>query len=145
MNLTPSQIWLVISFALLLVELLVPIPTLLIAGAMGLAALFVAAIALVVPSIELQIVLWVLSSGALIWYSRRFIPRDSHQLKDATEGVTLTEILAGESGRVQYEGNSWKARCEDPHLAIPAQQKVLIVRRQGTTLIVVPEYWLRDN
>ncbi|CAN1209897.1 NfeD family protein [Tumidithrix helvetica PCC 7403] len=145
MNLTPSQIWLVISVVLLLVELLVPIPTFLIAGAMGLAALFVAAIAFVIPSIEIQIGLWILASAGLIWYSRRFIPKDSHQLKDATEGITLTAIPAGESGRVQYEGNSWKARCEDPDLTIPAQQKVVIVRRQGTTLIVVPEYWLHGD
>jgi membrane protein implicated in regulation of membrane protease activity len=145
MNLTPSQIWLLISFVLLLVELLIPIPTFLIAGAMGLAALFVAAIALVVPFTVLHIVLWILSSGALIWYSRRFIPKDSHKLRDSTEGVTLTEIPAGESGRVQYEGNSWKARCEDPHLTISAQQKVVIVRRQGTTLIVVPEHWLHGD
>jgi membrane protein implicated in regulation of membrane protease activity len=145
MNLTPSQIWLLISFVLLLVELLIPIPTFLIAGAMGLAALGVAAIALVVPFTALHIALWILGSGALIWYSRRFIPKDSHKLKDATEGVTLTEIPAGESGRVQYEGNSWKARCEDPYLTIPAQQKVVIVSRKGTTLIVVPEHWLHGD
>jgi membrane protein implicated in regulation of membrane protease activity len=142
MNMPPSQIWLIISIALCAIEMLVPLPTFLIAGAMGIAALLVAAIALVLPVPAIQILVWMLISGMLAAASRRFIPRDSHQLKESSEGVTLTEIPAGETGRVKYEGGSWKARCDHPQIAIAAQQKVIILRRQGTTLIVVPENWL---
>ena len=144
MNLPPSQVWLIIGLALCIIELLVPMPTFLIAGAMGVAALFVAAIALILPVPALQVLAWMVISGMLVRFSRRFIPKDSHQLKDASEGITLTEILAGESGRVQYEGGSWKARCDDPQMAIAAQQRVIILRRQGTTLVVVPENWLNN-
>lgn len=142
MNLLPSQVWLLIGIALVVVELLVPLPTFLIAGAMGLAALIVAAIAMILPIPALQILIWMLISGMLAVFSRRFIPKDSHQLKESSEGVTLTEIPAGETGRVKYEGGSWKAICDNPQIAIAAEQKVIVLRRQGTTLIVVPENWL---
>jgi membrane protein implicated in regulation of membrane protease activity len=142
MNLLPSQVWLLIGVALCVVELLVPLPTFLIAGAMGIAALLVAAIALILPVPALQILAWMLFSSLLAVASRRFIPKDSHKLKESSEGVTLTEIPAGETGRVKYEGGSWKARCDSPQIAIAANQKVIVLRRKGTTLIVVPENWL---
>ncbi len=142
MNLPPSQVWLMIGLALCAIELLIPIPTFLIAGAMGIAAVFVAAIALLLPIPTLQILVWMLISSMLALFSRRFIPKDSHQLKEASEGFTLSEISAGQTGRVQYEGVSWKARCDNPQIAIAAQQKVIVLRREGTTLVVVPENWL---
>lgn len=145
MNWTPSQIWFAIGLGLLLLELLVPLPTFLIAGAMGLSAIVVALVALVVPFTVIHAALWVALSVAFAWLTRRFVPRDSKRLAEAVEGVTLTEIPAGQCGRVQYEGVSWKARCDDVKIAIPAQQKVYVLRRQGTTLIVVPEKWLAEH
>ncbi|NKB17490.1 MAG: NfeD family protein [Pseudanabaena sp. CRU_2_10] len=145
MNLTPSQIWFAIGLGLLLLELLVPLPTFLIAGAMGLSALVVALVALVIPFTAIHVVLWMALSGVFTFFIRRFVPRDSKKLAEAVNGVTLTEIPAGEYGRVQYEGVSWKARCDDVKIAIPAQQKVYVLRRQGTTLIVVPEKWLAEH
>lgn len=145
MNLPPNQVWLIIGIALCLIELLAPLPTFLIAGAMGIAAIFVAAIALLLPIPALQILTWMLISGLLVGFSRRFIPKDSHQLQEASEGITLTEIVAGQTGRVQHEGVSWKARCDDPQMAIAAQERVIVLRRQGTTLVVVPENWLNDR
>ncbi|WP_019500302.1 NfeD family protein [Pseudanabaena sp. PCC 6802] len=142
MNLTPSQIWFAIGLALLLLELLVPLPTFLIAGAMGLSAVIVALIALVVPFTIVHVAVWIALAVAFTLVIRRFVPRDSKRLAEAAEGVTLTEIPAGQSGRVQYEGVSWKARCDDVRVAIPADQKVHVLRRQGTTLIVMPEKWL---
>ncbi|MDX2255420.1 MAG: NfeD family protein [Pseudanabaenaceae cyanobacterium bins.39] len=145
MNLLPTQIWLIIGVALCVIELLVPLPTFLIAGAMGIAALIVAAIALLLPIPALQIVAWMVVSAALVMLSRRFIPKDSLKLQDSNEGITISEIPAGSSGRVKHEGVSWRAMCDDEHLSIPANQKVIILRRQGTTLIVVPENWLSNR
>ncbi|TYQ29328.1 NfeD family protein [Pseudanabaena sp. UWO311] len=144
MNLLPSQVWLLLGIALVVIELLVPLPTFLIAGAMGIAALLVAAITIILPIPALQILVWMLLSGMLAMFSRRFIPKDSHQLKESSEGITLTEIPVGETGRVKYEGGSWKARCDNPQIAIAANQKVIVLRRKGTTLIVVPENWLSN-
>ncbi|MBD2188191.1 NfeD family protein [Pseudanabaena mucicola] len=142
MNLLPSQVWLIIGIALCIIELLVPLPTFLIAGAMGVAALLVAVISLILPIPALQVLVWMIASGILASLSRRFIPKDSVQLKEADEGITITEIPAGKVGRVKHEGVSWRAMCDDPQIAIAAQKKVIILRRQGTTLIVVPENWL---
>jgi membrane protein implicated in regulation of membrane protease activity len=90
--------------------------------------------------VSLQVVLWLLLSTALVFLSRRFLPhpRASKNL-DAMEAQTLTEIAPGQTGRVLYEGNSWRARCEDHTEAIAPNQKVYVVRREGTTLIVVPQ------
>ncbi|OIP78945.1 MAG: hypothetical protein AUK48_00610 [Oscillatoriales cyanobacterium CG2_30_44_21] len=145
MTLMPSQIWLIIGISLCAIELLVPLPTFLIAGAMGLAALLMAAIALLLPIPAVQIVLWMIIAGMLAFGSRRFIPKDSVQLREAGQGITLTEIPAGKSGRVQYEGVSWRAICDDPQISIEARQQVIVLRRQGTTLIVVPESWLEQR
>lgn len=54
------------------------------------------------------------------------------------EATTLTEIKPGEVGRVLCEGYSWQARSEDQDQAIAPNQKVYVVRREGTTLFVIP-------
>jgi membrane protein implicated in regulation of membrane protease activity len=143
---TPNVAWFVVGMSLLALELIVPIPTLLFAGVLGLAALVVAGILSVVKiHLALQFLIWVSISGFLGWYSRRFIPKGIGKIRDADEGVTISEILPGQSGRVRYEGNSWKARCDDPKTAIDVNEKVYVLRRQGTTLIVMPEHWLNEH
>jgi membrane protein implicated in regulation of membrane protease activity len=132
------MLWLVAGSILCLLELFVP--TAFVAFLMGISAFVVALAALVLPQFPIQVVLWLLLSTALVFLSRRFLPhpRASKNL-DAIEAQTLTEIPAGQTGRVLYEGNSWRARCEDDTEAIAPNQKVYIVRREGTTLIVVPQ------
>lgn len=142
---SPSTSWFMVGILLLALELLVPLPTLLVAGAAGLGALVVAGVlAIGYIHVSLQIGLWLFSSGFFIWYSRRFIPKGTWKLKDAVEAVTITEIPPGQTGRVKYEGNSWKARCENTSLAIPTAEKVYVLRKEGTTLVVVPENWLNE-
>ena len=136
--LTPSMLWLVAGSILCLLELLVP--TAYVAFLMGISAFVVALVAWVLPQFPIQVVLWLLLSTALVFLSRRFIPHPKASKNlDAIVAQTLTEIPAGETGRVLYEGNSWRARCEDETDAIAPNQKVYIVRREGTTLIVVPQ------
>jgi membrane protein implicated in regulation of membrane protease activity len=140
---TPGAIWFLVGMGLLLVEFAVPFPSFMVAGALGVGALVVSLLAWALPTmVWLQVLVWVILSAGGIWYSRRFIPKDSTALKDATEAVTLTEIPAGQGGRVEYEGVSWQARCEDVKVAIPPNHRVIVVRRQGNTLIVVPEQWV---
>ncbi|HBB31003.1 MAG TPA: hypothetical protein DDZ80_10335 [Cyanobacteria bacterium UBA8803] len=137
MSLTPSMLWLLAGSVLCLVELFVP--TAFVAFTMGISALLVALVASIAPQFSVQVVVWLLLSTGLVVLSRRLLPpaRASKTL-DAKEGRTLTEIPAGETGRVIYEGNSWQARCDDDTQAIAPNQKVYIVRREGTTLIVLP-------
>ncbi len=134
--LTPTVIWLLVGGGLCLIEMIVP--TAFVAFVMGLSALVVAASAGILP-LNLQVALWIGLSLLLITLSRRFVQRKAGLKLDANHAETLTEILPGKPGRVLYEGNSWAARCDDPHLAIAPQQKVYIIGRQGTMLIIEPE------
>jgi len=136
MSLTPAMIWLLAGVVLCLIEFV--LPTAFVAFVMGLSALIVAAVSAVLP-LNAQIILWMALSAVMVLGSRRFINRKAALKLDATEAETLTEILPGKPGRVLYEGNSWSARCETFEGTIAPHQKVYIVGRKGTTLIVVPE------
>jgi membrane protein implicated in regulation of membrane protease activity len=136
MALNLTVIWLLLGIALCLIEFLVP--TAFVASVMGISALIVAPTSYLIP-FNFQILLWMMLSLALVLLSRRFVRQKAAKKLDATEAETLTEIPAGKSGRVLYEGNSWAACCDDHAVAIAPHQKVYVVRRQGTTLIVMPE------
>ncbi|MGB8688063.1 MAG: NfeD family protein [Microcoleus sp.] len=140
---TPTLLWLLAGALLCLTELF--LPTAFVAFMMGLSAFAVAAISLALPYVNLQIFLWMVFSTFFVLATRRLIPKGkARAIEDAKEAKTLTEIPPGEAGRVIYEGNSWRARCEDCDAAIPANQNVIVVGRKGTTLIVVPENLLHS-
>lgn len=134
-----TAIWLIAGVVLCLIELFVP--TAFIASVLGISAIAVAAVATFLP-FNFQVALWMLLSLTLVWLSRRFVQTKAALKLDAVEAETLTEIPPGKTGRVLYEGNSWQAQCEDSGLAIAPNQKVYVVRRKGTTLIVMPEHLL---
>ncbi|NCJ06934.1 NfeD family protein [Synechococcales cyanobacterium C] len=112
---------------------------------MGISAFIVAAISVVLPQFPIQVVLWLVLSVAIIVWLRRIQPsRSRSRLRDADEAETLTEILPGAKGRVLYEGTSWQARCQDEGVAIASQQRVYVVGREGTTLIILPMQTLKS-
>lgn len=137
-------LWLIAGSVLCLMELI--FPTAFVEFMMGISAMLVAAVALIVPNFGLQVVLWLLLSFGSIVVTRRWLSpkRNLSRLsyESEAEAETLTEIPPGEAGRVLYEGNSWRAICEDANLAIASHQKVYIVRRKGNTLVVVPAHLL---
>ena len=135
----PALIWLIAGSVLCLIEAV--IPNAFVTFLMGISAIVVAAIALIVPIWGLQVFLWLLLSTVLLVVSRRwFHPRARHRIiGDAQEGETITAITPGKEGRVLYEGNSWRAECEDESIVISPQEKVYVVRRRGNTLIVLPD------
>lgn len=138
MALSPFWIWLIVAVILFVMELV--LPTAFVEATLGLSALIVAFLSFLVPSFSAQILLWMVLSVVVVFLLRRYQPkRVPPVLKEAAEAETITKIPAGETGRVLYEGISWQARCDDPHLAIPEHQRVIIIGRQGTTLIVMPE------
>jgi membrane protein implicated in regulation of membrane protease activity len=119
------------------------LPTAFVEATLGISALLVSAIALVIPSLSIQIGLWLVLSAVTVWGLRYFVPkRTPYTLAASTEARTLTAIAPGETGRVIYEGNSWQARCEDLGAAIEVNQRVIVVGRRGNTLLVVPEKFL---
>jgi membrane protein implicated in regulation of membrane protease activity len=75
----------------------------------------------------------------VLWVRPLFLQPKKKIQADATEAKTLIEIKPGEVGRVLYEGSSWQARCEDKSIALAANQRVYVLRREGNMLIIVPE------
>jgi membrane protein implicated in regulation of membrane protease activity len=142
MFLNPTVLWLLAGSILCLIELF--LPTAFNAFSLGVGALLVGALTMVVRvSVGLQIFLWMLLSLGFVYLSHRLLSKGkSHSLPEATEGETLTEILPGKTGRVLYEGNSWQARCLESSQSIGMGEKVYIVERKGTTLIVLPDDYL---
>ncbi|HCQ20970.1 MAG: NfeD family protein [Anabaena sp. CoA2_C59] len=138
-----SLIWLLGGSVLCLTELF--LPSAFVCFIMGTSALMVGLLSyLGIGNLWIQVAAWLLLSTTLTILSRRFLqPRRRKSLiQDAAIGETLTEILPGQVGRVLYEGNSWRAKCDDHKITLPSQQTVYVVRREGTTLIVMPDNFL---
>lgn len=140
-----TVMWLLAGAVLCLTELF--LPSAFVSFLMGISALVVALLSGVgLVSLWLQVVVWLVLSILLVLGSRRFgkpLQRRS-KIQDATIAQTLTEITPGRTGRVLYEGNSWQARCDDEKLGIALDERVYVVRREGTTLIIMPENFLNS-
>ena len=140
---TFTFIWLLAGSILCLTELF--LPSAFVAFMMGISALMVGLLSyLGIGNLWIQVAAWLLLSTTLTILSRRFLQqrRRKSLIQDAAIGETLTEILPGQVGRVLYEGNSWRAKCDDHKITLPSQQTVYVVRREGTTLIVMPDNFL---
>ena len=132
--------WILLGVALCVMELM--IPTAFLESALGVSAIVVGLLVLLLPVVAFswQVALWMVLSLLMFWALRRFSPRKQPPaLMDATEARTITSIPPGQSGRVMYEGNSWPACCSDRDIAIATNQTVIVIGRQGNTLIVMPE------
>ncbi|EKV03917.1 membrane protein implicated in regulation of membrane protease activity [Leptolyngbya sp. PCC 7375] len=131
--------WILLGVALCVMELM--IPTAFLESALGVSAIAVGVLVMLLPiAFSWQVALWMVLSMLMFWALRRFSPRrQPPALMDSTEARTITSIPAGQSGRVIYEGNSWPACCSDQDVAIATNQTVIVVGRQGNTLIVMPE------
>jgi membrane protein implicated in regulation of membrane protease activity len=140
-----TSVWLLAGSVLCLMELF--FPSAFVAFMMGISAFVIAVLSMVgLVNTWWQVFLWLSLSSLLIVLSRRFLQPRRHKsrIQDAVMAETLTEIPAGQFGRVLYEGNSWRAKCDDDKLSLPANQRVYMVRREGTTLIIMPENLLHS-
>lgn len=139
----PTLTWLIAGVILCLLEFV--LPTAFVTFMMGIAALLVAIVSLVVPQFTVLVTLWLLLSTLLTIFTRRFFtPKRNLITSDDTEAETITTIPAGKSGRVLYEGNSWRARCADETREIAPNEIVYVVDKKGNTLIVLPRNILAD-
>jgi membrane protein implicated in regulation of membrane protease activity len=129
--------WIGIGLSLCVLELI--FPTAFVELVMGLSAILVAFASLLLPQFGLQVLLWMVVSLVSVLLVRRYLPRKVPQiLQESVEATTLTAIAPGEKGRVLHEGSPWAARCEDIGAAIAPKTKVIVVGREGTTLVVIP-------
>lgn len=114
-------------------------PTAFVSFMMGVAALLVAIASLFVPQFTLLMFLWLILATGLTILSRRFFtPKRTAITGDDLEAMAISGIPAGTTGRILYEGNSWRAKCADETRDIAPNEPVYVVRKQGNTLIVLP-------
>ncbi|MEM7770058.1 MAG: NfeD family protein [Cyanobacteria bacterium P01_E01_bin.6] len=107
-------------------------------ASIGLAAIITAVVALSVPSIAIQLLVWSVLSLALAIVLRGLVSQQPKPSQWQTEAEVTDVIPAGRIGEVSYEGTLWKARCDLPDLQVPKGELVHVVGRQGNTLIVMP-------
>jgi membrane protein implicated in regulation of membrane protease activity len=155
---TPPILWIIIALVFSGIEFLLPkaVPKRFrfVALSLGIACLLNAGILWIASGIfgfdwrnimyedaEWQIFYWMgIAFTMLIWVRPTFTHYHIKPVVSvASEGKTITEILPGETGRILYEGASWAATCQDREIKIDANQKVFVLRREGNTLIVLPE------
>ena len=137
-EISPSGVWLLVGAGLCVLELFVP--TAFIAVCMGMSALLVSLVALVLPSaFGLQILVWLLGTcGSIAIGYRLNKQRTSNTIRSATEAEALTAMMPNQTGRVLYEGSSWRARCVEGAEPVAPQDKLYVVGREGNLLIVMP-------
>jgi membrane protein implicated in regulation of membrane protease activity len=137
-EISPSGLWLIVGAGLCLFELFVP--TAFTAVCMGMSALLVSLVAVVLPSaLGLQIFVWILATcGSIAIGYQLNKQRTSSKIRLSTEAEALTAMMPNQSGRVLYEGSSWRARCVDGAEPIAPQDKLYVVGREGNLLIVMP-------
>ncbi len=137
-EISPSGLWLLVGAGLCVLELFVP--TAFIAVCMGMSALLVSLLALVLPSaFGLQILVWLLGTcGSIAIGYRLNKQRTSNTIRSATEAEALTAMMPNQTGRVLYEGSSWRARCVEGAEPVAPQDKLYVVGREGNLLIVMP-------
>ena len=135
-ELNAPLLWVIAGLVLLCIEL-VGVPGFMV-GSAGIAALFAAIVALFAP-VAVQWVVWALVTVKLITYARRFVPKETTDIKESTEARSLKEIPAGQKGRVRYAGSIWDAKCGIEGMSIPAGEDLYVMERRGNLLIVIPD------
>jgi membrane protein implicated in regulation of membrane protease activity len=145
-EISPSGLWLIIGTTLCLIEL--AIPTAFTAVCLGVSALFVSLVALLLPSwLGLQIAIWMLLSCGIVAFGYRLNrKRTSRKIQESTEAEALTAMMPNQTGRVLYEGTSWRAKCADGVESIEPHDRLHVVDREGITLIVMPmhQFGIKD-
>ncbi|TAF52885.1 MAG: NfeD family protein [Oscillatoriales cyanobacterium] len=130
-----TGLWLAIGALLCVMELFVP--TAFVEMAMGISALLVAFCTPLIPSLNVQIALWMVLSVMAVYAVKRWMPQQrSLPIDEETEAEALTAMEPGETGRVLFEGNSWRAKCEGDR-PIRVHDRAIVVGRKGNTLLIM--------
>ncbi|MFB6317344.1 NfeD family protein [Saccharicrinis sp. FJH54] len=141
--LQPHIIWFLVGIVLLLLELAIP----------GIFVIFFGAGAIITAvasyifdiDINVQILVFVISSVILLFALRRWLKRkffDKTGEKDNTledefigkRAVAETAFKKGQTGKVTFKGTSWSARCADSD--VKKDDILTIIDKESITLIV---------
>ena len=127
--------WLILGLGLLGISLMAPNP---ISVSLGCAGLVTALLALSIPALAKQLLVWAILSVAFTLILRGLVPQNSRALAPNRYARVVEVIPPGGLGRVSYDGGSWQARSQISDGAIAPEATVTVVSRQGNTLIVTP-------
>lgn len=136
--------WQWLIFGLFLIVLEIFTPGLFIALFFGLAALVIATLSAISPSLPiwLQWLLFALASCLLLFVLRPYLQHQSAPTggiePDLVEGTTARAKLpipAGEEGRVEFRGTTWRAH-NTGSTDIVADKDCLVITRKGLLLEV---------
>ena len=141
----PEIVWFIIGLALFLLELVLPGFVIFF---FGVGAWVTALLCLIAnPGINLQaIVFGVTSILSLLllrkmiqkrfFYSKEELSKEVEDEFSGREGIALTELIPGKTGKVEFKGTQWKAESET---GIAEGQRVIIKKKDSFKLIVEPK------
>ncbi len=128
-------IWLLVGLSGLGLGMFIGEPSII---ALAIAALITAIVAVSIPSVTIQVLLWGVLAISLAIVMRGLEPRQSKDLAPPSTAIVSELIPAGDAGHVHYGGSIWKARCQVSDVTIAVGESVFVVGRQSNTLIVLP-------
>lgn len=141
----PELVWFLIGFVLFLLELVLPGFVIFF---FGVGAWITALLCLVAnPGINLQAIVFALTSVLALVALRRMLQRKFMSSKDSLsesvedeftggEALVVSEISPGKKGKVDYKGTTWKAESDSE---ISEGKVVVIKGKENFTLIVEPK------
>ena len=72
------------------------------------------------------------------WSSKRSTESDQMNEQDLL-AIALVPIKPNGNGRVRWHGQNWGAISLDPEITISAEEKVIVLRREGNRLEIMPQ------
>lgn len=141
----PEIVWFIIGLALFLLELVMPGFVIFF---FGVGAWVTALLCLIAnPGINLQAIVFgatsILSLVLLrkmiqkrFFYSKEELSKEVEDEFSGREGIALTELIPGKTGKVEFKGTQWKAESD---FKVTEGQKVIIKKKDSFKLIVEPK------
>ncbi len=141
----PELIWFIIGLVLFLLELVLPGFVIFF---FGVGAWITALLCLIAePGINLQAIVFAVTSVLSLLLLRKMIQKRFFYSKDdlseevedeftGKEAIAVTDFAAGETGKVEFKGTTWKAESET---AISKGQKIIIKSKDNFKLFVEPK------
>jgi len=141
----PEVLWFILGLILLLLELVIPGFVIFFFGF----GAWVASLACLLfdPGVDLQIIIFALSSVLALVALRRTISRKfleptdrpSDSVEDeftGKEGIVVATLGPGRKGKIEFRGTTWTALCDEE---VAKGATVKIVRKESINLIVKPK------
>jgi len=110
-------------------------------------ALIAAVAAALGASVPLQVIIFAVSSSALVFGVRPSLKRWAQRTPAVTmnaaalvgQGARVLETVTEQAGLVKLNGEVWTARVAPGHTTLEVGSDVLVIRIDGATAVVAPE------